>query len=126
MLADGKMGSGGGFMKPTKLYKMAILLPFLWPLAGWLCAQDAVPSSTVSPAKAMTGESVSKIVNVVFDPLPPGWVAEQNVMDPIWEPLGFKGGTTTLMEARLLETTFPLGVTRTPLFIKVGLAYTWS
>lgn len=28
---------------------------------------------------------------VLFDPLPPGWVVEQNVMDPMWEPLGFNG-----------------------------------
>ena len=30
-------------------------------------------------------------VRVSFDPLPDGSVTEQNVMDPIWEPLGYKG-----------------------------------
>lgn len=38
-----------------------------------------------------TGEDVEKHVRVSFNPLPGEWVTEQNVMDPIWEPLGYKG-----------------------------------
>jgi hypothetical protein len=77
-------------MKPTRLYEAAILISFLWTNPCRLYAQDRAPDSRV-PAQAATGESVAKAMIALFDPLPPGWVAEQNVMDPIWEPLGLKG-----------------------------------
>jgi len=38
-----------------------------------------------------TGEDIAKQVRASFDPLPAEWMTEQNVMDPIWEPLGYKG-----------------------------------
>lgn len=38
-----------------------------------------------------TGESLAEHVAVSFSPLPPEWVSEQNAMDPIWEPLGYRG-----------------------------------
>ncbi|HEV2401467.1 MAG TPA: hypothetical protein VGS27_31315, partial [Candidatus Sulfotelmatobacter sp.] len=38
-----------------------------------------------------TGDEVAQHVDVLFNPLPAEWVTEQNVMDPIWEPLGYKG-----------------------------------
>ena len=47
--------------------------------------------SAVTPAQASTGEVLAKQINVSFAPLAPEWVTEQNVMDPIWEPLGYKG-----------------------------------
>lgn len=47
--------------------------------------------STGALAQASTGDIVADHISVSFAPLPPGWVTEQNVMDPIWEPLGYKG-----------------------------------
>lgn len=47
--------------------------------------------SAVTPAQSPTGETLAKQLNVSFAPLAPEWVTEQNVMDPIWEPLGYKG-----------------------------------
>jgi predicted amidohydrolase YtcJ len=41
--------------------------------------------------KPGSGDALAEHFRVSFDPLPPAWVAEQNVMDPIWEPLGYKG-----------------------------------
>jgi len=38
-----------------------------------------------------SGEDVAKQVRVSFDPLPAEWVTEQNVMDSIWGPLGYRG-----------------------------------
>ncbi|HEV2399599.1 MAG TPA: hypothetical protein VGS27_21825 [Candidatus Sulfotelmatobacter sp.] len=38
-----------------------------------------------------TGEDIAKQMRASFDALPSEWVTEQNVMDPIWEPLGYKG-----------------------------------
>ena len=38
-----------------------------------------------------TGDEVAQHIDVLFDPLPSEWVTEQNVMDPIWEPIGYKG-----------------------------------
>jgi len=52
--------------------------------------QPARPS-TGTPAKALTGYVLAEHVRAAFAPLPPGWVTEQNVMDPIWEALGYKG-----------------------------------
>lgn len=52
--------------------------------------QPARPS-TGTPIKALTGEVLAEQVTATFAPLPLGWVTEQNVMDPIWETLGYKG-----------------------------------
>lgn len=66
-------------------------------LASALLTTSALPqeqprhSSVVTPAQAPTGEVLAEHISVSFAPLAPEWVAEQNVMDPIWEPLGYKG-----------------------------------
>jgi predicted amidohydrolase YtcJ len=41
--------------------------------------------------KMSTGDALAEHIRVSFDPVPAEWVTEQNVMDPIWEPLGYKG-----------------------------------
>ncbi len=51
-------------------------------------AAAAIPP--IAPA-AHTGEWIARNITVTFNPLPPGWVAEQNVMDDIWKPLGLHG-----------------------------------
>lgn len=61
-------------------------------LAASVLAQEQPPHpSVVTPAQASTGEVLAKHISVSFAPLAPEWVTEQNVMDPIWEPLGYKG-----------------------------------
>lgn len=37
------------------------------------------------------GDYLASHIAVSFAPLPSPWVSETNVMDPIWEPLGYKG-----------------------------------
>jgi predicted amidohydrolase YtcJ len=49
-----------------------------------------VPNTYGSP-EMRTGDEVAQHIDVLFDPLPSEWMTEQNVMDPIWEPLGYKG-----------------------------------
>ena len=51
---------------------------------------NTTPNANGSP-EMRTGDEVAQHINVSFDPLPSEWVTEQNVMDPIWEPLGYKG-----------------------------------
>jgi len=54
-----------------------------------LAQQHQAP--TAESAAAMTGDFLAKSVTTSFDPLPAGWIADQQVMDPIWEPLGVRG-----------------------------------
>ncbi len=58
--------------------------------SAWAQEQPPHPS-VVTPAQAPTGEVLARHISVSFAPLAPEWVTEQNVMDPIWEPLGYKG-----------------------------------
>jgi hypothetical protein len=51
---------------------------------------ESVREANGSP-KMSTGDALAEHMRVSFDPLPAEWVTEQNVMDPIWEPLGYKG-----------------------------------
>lgn len=48
------------------------------------------PNANGSP-KMRTGDAVAQNIEVLFAPLPSEWMTEQNVMDPIWEQLGYKG-----------------------------------
>jgi predicted amidohydrolase YtcJ len=41
--------------------------------------------------KMSTGDALAEHIRISFDPVPAEWVTEQNVMDPIWEPIGYKG-----------------------------------
>jgi predicted amidohydrolase YtcJ len=103
-----------GSLKPGKLADLAVLsqdiftvsvsdLPkttSLLTLVGGKVVYDAnvikpmkgqsVPDANGSPERR-TGDAVAQQVDVRFDPLPSEWVTEQYVMDPIWEPLGYKG-----------------------------------
>jgi hypothetical protein len=59
---------------------------------GSLWAQQNEQTPTAHPQIATeTGASAAERANVSFDPLPAGWIADQQVMDPIWEPLGVRG-----------------------------------
>lgn len=61
------------------------------PCALLFCVSVAL---TGQPAPA-TGKQPegkrAKHTTISFDPLPPGWIAEQNVMDDIWTPLRLRG-----------------------------------
>ena len=48
------------------------------------------PNAGGSP-ETRTGDAVAQHIDVSFNPLPSEWMTEQNAMDPIWAPLGYKG-----------------------------------
>jgi hypothetical protein len=60
-------------------------------------ARLAVASVLIASALGAQGEIrkpgafVAERIRVVFDSVPKPWVAEENVMDPIWAPLGLHG-----------------------------------
>ena len=57
-----------------------------------LAQQTNTSSPVVQPGTGVaTDVSAAERVNIAFDPLPAGWIADQQVMDPIWEPLGVRG-----------------------------------
>src|ERR1700690_3162360 len=57
-----------------------------------LAQQANTSSPVVQPGTGVaTDVSAAERVNIAFDPLPAGWIADQQVMDPIWEPLGVRG-----------------------------------
>ena len=62
------------------------------PLKRAITVHGIKSASNANGAHEMkTGDEVAQHIDVRFDPLPSEWVTEQNVMDPIWEPLGYKG-----------------------------------
>lgn len=56
-----------------------------------LAQEQSRHPSVVTPAQAPTGEVLAKHISVSFAPVASEWRTEQNVMDPIWESLGYKG-----------------------------------
>jgi hypothetical protein len=54
-----------------------------------LAQEQPLHPSTGTPRPASTGEVLAEHISVSFAPLAPEWMTEQNVMDPIWEPLGY-------------------------------------
>jgi hypothetical protein len=65
---------------------------FLVAMMFVFCLTNATGQAPTSgSAVATTGDSLAKSIATSFDPLPTGWIADQQVMDPIWEPLGVRG-----------------------------------
>ena len=69
---------------------VAIVCSSILPAWGQGAASTYELASGGAP-ELRTGKDVAEHVRVSFNPLPAEWVTEQNVMDPIWEPLGYKG-----------------------------------
>lgn len=53
--------------------------------------QEPPPPTASKKSRVHDGDYLAAHIGVSFAPVPSPWVAEQNVMDPIWEPLGYKG-----------------------------------
>ncbi len=75
-----------------KIFRLATMTLAIALLTTSALAQEQPRHpSVVTPAQAPTGEVLAEHISVSFAPLAPEWMTEQNVMDPIWEPLGYKG-----------------------------------
>ena len=69
-----------------------VMLVCILASAAALAQQTNTSSPVAQPgAGAATDVSAAERVNIAFDPLPAGWIADQQVMDPIWELLGIRG-----------------------------------
>jgi len=69
-----------------------VMLVCILASAAALAQQTNTSSPVAQPgAGTATDVSAAERVNIAFDPLPAGWIADQQVMDPIWEPLGIRG-----------------------------------
>lgn len=72
--------------------KIVFLSLYLCLLSSAAFAANAIASVAQTASTAVrSGESIQSSLAASFAPFPSDWVVEQNVMDPIWEPLGFKG-----------------------------------
>ena len=57
----------------------------------YFCVSVMIAGQPAPATGNHSGEEKAKHTRVSFDPLPPGWIAEQNVMDDIWKSLRLRG-----------------------------------
>ncbi|MGH7633865.1 MAG: hypothetical protein ACRENC_09065, partial [Gemmatimonadaceae bacterium] len=78
-------GIGRHTLGPARRSAAALVLGLAVHLAPSARAQ------TAPPAASRDGAWIAQHIRATFDSMPPGWVAQQNVMDEIWAPVHVRG-----------------------------------